>query len=36
MHSYSLIKSLEYYKGIMFLTTDRVQTFDDAINAEYY
>ena len=27
----TFLKTLEYYKGIMFLTTNRVETFDDAI-----
>src|SRR6266487_4835165 len=27
----TFLRTLEYYEGIMFLTTNRVQTFDDAI-----
>jgi AAA+ superfamily predicted ATPase len=32
----TFLRTLEYYEGIMFLTTNRVQTFDDAITSRLH
>jgi len=32
----TFLRTLEYYEGIMFLTTNRVQTFDDAITSRIH
>jgi len=32
----TFLRTLEYYEGIMFITTNRVQTFDDAITSRIH